>query len=84
MTQEGQNAEIQARAEAARIEAVEGARVAAERARTEVYAGLPGPVLHALTLRELAANLPEIEHLTLAPELLTPLLSRLIVAASEG
>jgi hypothetical protein len=84
VTQEGQNAEIRARAEATEIEVVEAARVGAERARTEVYAGLPGPVLQALTLRELASNLPMIEHLTLAPELVTPLLSRLVASAREG
>jgi regulator of protease activity HflC (stomatin/prohibitin superfamily) len=87
VVQEGENArqraehmaaeqEILARAHAKEIEAV-------ERARTDIYAALPGPVLQAITVRELAQHLPAIEHLTLAPELVTPLLSRLTLAARE-
>jgi hypothetical protein len=34
-------------------------------------------VLHALALQDLARNAPPIEHLSITPELLTPLLSRL-------
>jgi regulator of protease activity HflC (stomatin/prohibitin superfamily) len=76
--------EVEARSEAARIVAVEGARVETERARTEVYAGLPGPVLRALTVRDVAEHLPAIDHLTLAPELVTPLLSRLVAGSGDG
>ena len=49
----------------------------AEAARLAAYAGLDQATLVGLSLRELAANLPEIGHLTLTPDLLTPLLTRL-------
>jgi hypothetical protein len=38
---------------------------------------MPPEVLLALALRELAGQLGQVEHLTITPELLTPLLQRL-------
>src|SRR3712207_573875 len=74
---EAERAQIEARGQAARIETVEGAEVAAERERLAVYAALPPGVLQARALRDLAANMPDVEHLTVTPELLTPLVTRL-------
>jgi hypothetical protein len=72
-----ETAEIGARSEAARIEVVESARAAAERAQLEVYRDVPVQVLQALALRELAQNVPPVEQLTIAADLLAPALARL-------
>ena len=63
--------------EAASIAAVEAARVDAERARAEVHAQMGPQILLALAVRELAGQIGQIEHLTITPELLTPLLQRM-------
>lgn len=44
----------------------------------DVYRELPPQVLLGLAARELAGKLGKIEHLTLSPELLTPLLANLL------
>ncbi len=56
---------------------VEAAKVEAESARVAIYKDLPGPVLWGLVARELAGNLPPVEHLTVSPELVGPALTRL-------
>jgi hypothetical protein len=43
----------------------------------DVYTTVPLGVLHAVALRELAANAPAIEHLAVTPDLVAPLLQRL-------
>ncbi|MEV6899451.1 SPFH domain-containing protein [Amycolatopsis sp. NPDC051372] len=53
------------------------AEAAGEAARLAAYRDLPEPVLRALAVKELAANLPKIDSLVLTPDLLTPLLARL-------
>jgi regulator of protease activity HflC (stomatin/prohibitin superfamily) len=68
------------RLEAARaqgIQAVGEAEAGAEKARVAAYADLDQGVLLALALKEVAANLPHIENLTLTPDLLTSLADRL-------
>ncbi|WP_336630580.1 MULTISPECIES: SPFH domain-containing protein [unclassified Microbacterium] len=67
------NAEARADAERALGEAAG----AAERARMAALQGVPVEVLTALALREMAGNLPSIEHLTVTPDLLTDLVGRL-------
>ncbi|MBX2802873.1 MAG: band 7 protein [Myxococcales bacterium] len=74
--------ELDARAEATSIEAVEGARVAAERDRMEVYRDLPASTLLGLAARALAENLDHIDHLNVSPELLGPVLTRLLEAGT--
>ena len=63
--------------EAASIATVEAARVQAERERAEVQVAMGPQVLLALAVRELAGQLGQIEHLTITPELITPLLQRI-------
>ena len=58
------------------------AQAEAERARTEVYAGLGEGILRALALREAAGHLPSIGQLTLTPDLLTGLLGDLLGSRS--
>jgi hypothetical protein len=66
------------------VRQLEAAKLAAERARAEINAGLGTQILIALAARELAGQLGKIEHLTITPELLTPLLGRLAAAAPEA
>jgi uncharacterized membrane protein YqiK len=60
--------ETAAQADAVRL--LGAAEAEAERGRLAAYGELQPPILLGLALKELAANLPEIEHLTLAPDTL--------------
>jgi len=68
---------IRSEAEADGIRQVESARAEAERARVDIYRDLPQGVLMGLAARELAGNLPDVEHLVISPDTLTPILGRL-------
>jgi len=68
--------QIAAEAHAAEIETVEGAKLQVERERAEIQAALPPDVLRALALQELAGALGTVEHLTVTPDLLQPLLAK--------
>ena len=67
---------IEARARADEIDMVETARLRAERERAEIQSAVPPQVLLAVALQELAGQLGHIDHLTITPDLLQPLLSR--------
>ena len=69
--------ELAAKREGETIGVVEGARLRAEETRARIQAAMPPDVLLALALRELAGQLGEVEHLTVTPDMLTPLLGRL-------
>lgn len=69
---------LAAGAEAAAIEAVDGARVAMERDRLDAYRDLPAVVILGLAAKELAANLGKVDHLYLTPDLLGPLAARFL------
>jgi regulator of protease activity HflC (stomatin/prohibitin superfamily) len=75
---------VRAAAQAESIAAVETARNDAERHRIEIYRTVPTGVLYGLAARELAGNLPAIEHLTLAPDALLPMLQSLIGARTRS
>jgi hypothetical protein len=62
------------------VRELEAAKLEAERIRAEINAGLGAQILVALAARELAGQLGKVEHLTVTPELLTPLLGRLTAA----
>lgn len=68
---------LAARREADTIDLVEAARLRAERERAEIQGAMAPAVLLALALRDLAGQLGQIDHLTITPELVTPLLERL-------
>ncbi|WP_086829489.1 SPFH domain-containing protein [Allokutzneria sp. NRRL B-24872] len=53
------------------------AEAAGEAARLAAYRDLPEHVLYGLAAKELAGNLPKIDHLVLTPDLLAPLLAKL-------
>jgi regulator of protease activity HflC (stomatin/prohibitin superfamily) len=67
---------IAAEGRAAEIEIVEEARIRAERERAEIQAAQPPEVLRALALQELAGALGSVDHLTVTPDLLQPLLAK--------
>jgi regulator of protease activity HflC (stomatin/prohibitin superfamily) len=66
--------EASARADATRM--VGEAEAATERARLAAYGELDPPILLGLALKELAGNLPAIEQLTLAPDVLGDALAK--------
>lgn len=74
---------IESDAQARRIQVVEQASLEAERGRMDIYAGLPPNVMLGLAARELAGNLPSIEHLNLSPDALGPMLQSLLSAGTR-
>ncbi|GAB2470120.1 SPFH domain-containing protein [Jatrophihabitans fulvus] len=72
---------VKVQAEASRMRELSAVRAEATRdqnaAEIEPYAGVDPRVLLALAIRDLAENLPKIEHLTVTPDLLAPVLARL-------
>lgn len=67
--------DAEARAEATRL--VKAAEVEAESARLDAYRDLDTATLLGLAAQQLAGTLEHVDHLTITPELLTPLLTRL-------
>ena len=67
---------VEAAAQAERVRVIGEAEGDAERTRVAAYADLQPPILLGLALKELAANLPQIEQLTLAPDVLGAALAR--------
>jgi regulator of protease activity HflC (stomatin/prohibitin superfamily) len=66
--------EAEAHADATRMQGE--AEGAAERARLSVYGELEAPTVLGLALRDLAGSLPDIERLTITPDLVTDALAR--------
>jgi regulator of protease activity HflC (stomatin/prohibitin superfamily) len=66
-----------ARADAEGIELIGAAEASAEAAHVAAYADLPQAALLGLALKELAANMPALQSLVVAPDVLAPLLARL-------
>jgi regulator of protease activity HflC (stomatin/prohibitin superfamily) len=76
--------QLRAAREAQTTAIVEQAPLAAERERAEIQVAAGPQVLLALALRDLAGQLGQIDHLTITPELLTPLLTRLAQAPAPA
>lgn len=74
---EAEKERVLAEVKADGVRAVGLAEAEAEAARLAAYRDLPPAVLHALAMRELAGQLPEIGQLTVTPDVLTDLLGRL-------
>jgi hypothetical protein len=75
--QESSNQRRRAEAQAEQTDVIEAANLRAERERAEIQASVPPAVLLALALQELAGQLGQIDHLTITPDLVTPLLTSL-------
>jgi regulator of protease activity HflC (stomatin/prohibitin superfamily) len=80
---EAERSGVEATARAESIRAVQEAKVGAERARIDIYRDLPASVMAGLAARELAGKLERIEHVSIAPELLGPLLTDLVRNATQ-
>ena len=76
VAQSAVNDRRKAESRAEEIALVEGARLQVERERAEIQAELPPEVLRALALQELAGALGTVEHLTVTPDLIGPLLAK--------
>jgi hypothetical protein len=74
---ESENQRRRAEAQAEQTDVIEAANLRAERERAEIQASVPPAVLLALALQELAGQLGQIDHLTITPDLVTPLLANL-------
>ena len=59
------------------------AEAEAQAAKLGAYTGVDGPVLTSLVLQELAQNLPQINSLTLTPDIVSQVLARLGASAPE-
>lgn len=71
-----ERARLDAQREAAQIDLVESARLRADCERAEIQSNVTPQVLLALALQELAGQIGQVEHLTITPDLLAPLLQR--------
>jgi regulator of protease activity HflC (stomatin/prohibitin superfamily) len=72
---------LSSEAQAASVRTVGEAEAAAERARMDAYSEAGQGTLVALALRDAARSLPDVEHLTITPDLLTGALGSLVAAA---
>ncbi len=79
---EAERTSIQARAQADSINTVEEARVRAEQERMDIYRDFPTERLLGLAAQDFAVKLQKIEHLSLTPDMLSHLLSRLMQAGA--
>jgi regulator of protease activity HflC (stomatin/prohibitin superfamily) len=66
------------------VKEMEAVRLDAEQQRAEIQTGLGAQVLMALALRELAGQIGKVDHLTITPELITPLLARIANGTPEA
>ncbi len=80
---EAERTGIGSRAQAGSIEAVELAKVKAEKDRMEIYRDFPTERLLGLAAQRLAGKLQKIEHLNLTPDLLGGLLPNLVRAGTD-
>jgi regulator of protease activity HflC (stomatin/prohibitin superfamily) len=69
---------LAASAQADATQLVEKARNTAERERMDIYKDLPNEALIGLAARELAGKLHTIEHLNITPDMIGPLLERVL------
>jgi regulator of protease activity HflC (stomatin/prohibitin superfamily) len=73
---------VEGEATAGRIRLVEHAKADTEKLRLDAYRDLPAPVLIGLAVQELAGKL-QIEHLNITPDLLGPILNRVLQAGAR-
>ena len=76
-------AHIEGEAKAAGIRMVEGAKVEVERARIEIFQGLPTSVMMGMAAQELAGKLKSIDRLNIGEAALGPMIQQLIEAGTK-
>lgn len=76
--------QIQENARAAAIRSIGQAEADNERERLAAYNVVAPEILQALALRELAQNLPQIGQINLTPDMLTPLLAKLLTSGQRA
>jgi regulator of protease activity HflC (stomatin/prohibitin superfamily) len=81
---EARDRRVASAAEADAIQIIGSATAEAERARLEAYAELGEATIVGLALKELAGNLPAIDTLVVAPDMLSSLAARLGLGAPGG
>lgn len=69
--------------EAASLRVLESARIEAEEKRMDIHRDVPTPLVMALAAHELAGKLHTIEHLSIAPEMLSPMITDLVRAGTK-
>lgn len=74
---------LNAAAEAESIAVVEEARVNAERDRIDIYRDLPATAHFGLAAQQLGGTLERIDHLSLSPDAIGPLLTQLVAAGTR-
>lgn len=79
-----ERAALQADREARSLDTIEAARLRAESERARINTAIPAGTLLALALQDLAGQIGNVEHLTITPDLLTPLLTRAAGARQEA
>lgn len=79
-----ERAEVDAARKAQTIDTVQAARLRAEAEQARIQTGMPPETLLALALRELAGEMGKVDHLTVTPDLLAPLLARAGAGAGGG
>ncbi|WP_407320737.1 SPFH domain-containing protein [Isoptericola halotolerans] len=77
---DAERSRLTSEAQAESVRTVGEAEAAAERVRMEVYREAGQGTLVALALRDAARSLPDVEHLTVTPDLLTGALGSLVAA----
>ena len=75
---EAENVEVRGRAKANAMRELGVAEADAERSKVAAYAGAEDGVLMTLAVKEFAGNLPDVGTLVLAPDMIAPLLAKLI------
>lgn len=81
-TAEAENTEVRGRAKATAIRDLGAAEADAERNKVQAYADADDTVLITLAVKDFAGNLPDVGTLVLAPEMITPLLAKLVGSTS--
>lgn len=74
---------VEGAADAEALRAIEGARAEAEAVRMDAYREMPPAVVAGLAAQELANKLQTVEHLNITPDLLAPLVARLVDAGAR-
>ncbi len=80
---EAENTEVRGRAKATALRDLGAAEADAEHNKVQAYADADDAVLFTLAAKDFAGNLPDVGTLVIAPEMITPLLAKLLGGSAE-